>query len=406
MNILKNHKIKSFFIMLFPIALIINLVAANNPNLVEKYYTLGINVYIVKFLSSISSMFNYSLFEITVYTLLISIVATIVITIYFLIKQREKRLYILKTLTVNILCIASTVYFLFIILWGINYNRVPLEDTLKRNLEISKNTEIENQLKDKKLDRELGKESKDDNTDLINLYSYLIDKSNETRQLVLVDKKGIMKNNSDYKNVIERASKGYNSLEKLEIIPGIKGNYPNAKYILSSNLMSYTGITGIYFPFTGEANVNIDVPDFTLPATVSHEMAHQRGFASEDEANFIAYLSSTNNPDADFRYSGYTLALMYTSTALRETNYDEYVKLSEKISDDVRRDLAYNNEYWADFEGNIDEISSNLNNTYLKSNGVENGTKNYGQMVELLLIYYGDYKLNEKVEGDAYIFRE
>jgi len=73
------------------------------------------------------------------------------------------------------------------------------------------------------------------------------------------------------------------------------------------------------FPFTGEANVNISMPHTSIPFTACHEMAHQIGFAREDEANFIAYIACKNHPSPDFQYSGILSALInatntYTAT--------------------------------------------------------------------------------------------
>ena len=198
-----------------------------------------------------------------------------------------------------------------------------------------------------------------------------------------------MKTNSDYKGIIKRASLGYENITY--IFPSISGNYGNAKYILSSNLMCYTGITGIYFPFTGEANVNVGVPDLYIPSTTLHEMAHQRGYASEDEANFIAYLASINHPHIDFKYSGYILALNHTANAIYKADYEVYAELSKNISEGVLNDLRNNSEFWDKYEGKIDEISNDINNTYLKANGVSEGVKSYGKMVDLLLTYYKLY---------------
>ena len=221
--------------------------------------------------------------------------------------------------------------------------------------------------------------------DLANLYEFLIENANETRKLVK-SSDGVMKANTDYKGIINRAYLGYENI--LDLLPNLSGNYSNAKYVMSSKLMCYTGITGIYFPFTGEANVNVAIPDIYIPSTTLHEMAHQRGYASEDEANFIAYLASINHPDIDFKYSGYILALNHTANALYSTDYDTYVALSKNISEDVLFDLRNNREFWKRYEGKIDDISNEINNTYLKANGVSEGVKSYGKMVDLLLVYY------------------
>ena len=95
--------------------------------------------------------------------------------------------------------------------------------------------------------------------------------------------------------------------------------------------MSYTNITGIYSPFTAEANVNVSVPKSTLLFTTMHEMAHQRGFASENEANFIAYLTCIAHPDVDFQYSGYLNALNYVNRALALVDCRNTHHLKRKI---------------------------------------------------------------------------
>lgn len=365
-------KLRALSILLFPIALIINFICSKFPYFVEKYYSTNINKAIVQVLSKITGIIPFSLYELTMYFLVISLVSILLYFIYISILHRDRLKLFCKNIILNLLCGFSIAYFLFVILWGINYNRMPLQATLVQNYNDINNENI----------------SIPNNTakDLANLYEFLIDNTNKTRKLVSQDSNKIMKGNSDYKGIISRAQLGYDNI--LDIIPSVSGSYGNPKYVISSNLMCYTGITGIYFPWTGEANVNIKVPDLYIPSTVAHEMAHQRGFASEDEANFISYLASINHPDIDFNYSGYILALNHTASALRKVDYDTYKKLYENISDDVLRDLENNREFWQKYEGTIDQISNDFNNTYLKSNGIKEGTESYGKMVDLLLTYY------------------
>ena len=349
-------KLKLLSLLLFPLSIFINTVLSRYPHFIEKYYSISINKFIVEILSNISGIFPFSIYEITMYLIVISIALFIIYTIYIIINSPNKLKVFIKNSLLNILSIISIFYFLFIILWGLNF---------KYNKSISG------------IDK--TKE------DLANLYEFLIENANETRKLVK-SSDGVMKANTDYKGIINRAYLGYENI--LDLLPNLSGNYSNAKYVMSSKLMCYTGITGIYFPFTGEANVNVAIPDIYIPSTTLHEMAHQRGYASEDEANFIAYLASINHPDIDFKYSGYILALNHTANALYSTDYDTYVALSKNICEDVLFDLRNNREFWKRYEGKIDDISNEINNTYLKANGVSEGVKSYGKMVDLLLVYY------------------
>ena len=371
----KNLKLLS--LLLFPLSIIINTISSRYPYFIEKYYSNFINKFTVEALSKISSIVPFSIFEMIIYLVVFSILLFIIYFIYNIINNPKNLKYILKNSLLNILSIISTLYFLFIILWGLNYNRLPLEVSIIDNYNLNYNKSIT------KVEKT--------NEDLINLYKYLIEKSNETRDLVKTDN-NVFKANSDYKGIIKRAYLGYENIT--DIFPSISGNYKNAKYILSSNIMCYTGITGIYSPFTGEANINVAVPDLYLPSTTLHEMSHQRGYASEDEANFMAYLASINHPDIDFKYSGYILALNHTANALYKADYESYVKYSKNISDGVLNDLRNNNDFWNKYEGKIDEISNNVNNAYLKANGVSEGVKSYGKMVDLLLTFYNLYTFN------------
>ena len=368
-------KFKQFSLLLFPLALFINYIGSKFPGIVDKYYSLFIDKYIVSILSKISGIFPFSLYEITMYVIVFSVALFIVHLIKTTFTNRKNLIPLLKTSILNFLSILSISYFLFIILWGLNYNRTPLQETIisNYNTTYNKNVSFEGHTVE----------------ELANLYKFLIDKTNETRKLVLDDSNGVMKANSDYKNIISRAKLGYDNI--VDTLPQVGGSYADPKYVMSSNLMCYTGITGIYFPFTGEANINVAVPDLYIPSTTIHEMAHQRGFASEDEANFIGYLGSINHPDVDFNYSGYILALNHTANALYSADYDTYVELTKSISDDVRNDLRNNSEFWKKYEGKVDEISNKFNDSYLKANGVIEGTASYGKMVDLLLTYYGLY---------------
>ena len=370
-----NKKVRLFTLLLFPVAILINFIGSKFPHIVENYYSLSFNKFTVQILSRITGIIPFSLYEFTMYLIVISIVLFLISIIFITIKDIKKLKTFLKNSILNILSFLSIAYFLFIILWGLNYNRLPLEYTILNKYNSDNNSSISTPTHTAE--------------DLSNLYAYLIDKTNETRKLVSEDNNKVMKCNSNYKGVIDRAQLGYDSI--LNIIPSVSGTYSKPKFVISSNLMCYTGITGIYFPWTGEANVNIAVPDMYIPSTVLHEMAHQRGFASEDEANFLAYLSSINHPDIDFNYSGYILALSHTASALRKADPKSHEELTKKVSQDVFIDLKNNSEFWKKYEGDINKISNDFNNTYLKSNGIKDGTESYGKMVDLLLTYYSLY---------------
>ncbi len=332
----------------------------------------------VKVLSKISSRLYFSLFEILIYGVVLLVLIFILYSIFYIIKNPGKILLYLKNSILNIISVIGVIYFLFIILWGINYNRIDLQNSLIEDYNSSTNNNI--------------KKVEYDEEDLIELYKFLIKQCNETREKVSEDENKVMKCGSNYKETLNRAVNGYSNVNILNLDK--KGVYQRAKPIINSNLLCYTGITGIYSPFTGEANINVSSPDIYIPFTTMHEMAHQRGYASEDEANFLAYLACINNEDYDFRYSGYILALNYTAPALAKVDYNSLLSINKNLSKSVTDDLNNSNEFWKQYQGKVNEVSDSINNNYLKANGIKEGTVSYSKIVNLLLIYYSLYKFN------------
>jgi hypothetical protein len=83
---------------------------------------------------------------------------------------------------------------------------------------------------------------------------------------------------------------GYDNLAKEH--PYFKYKVLSVKKSLFSVPLTYMGFGGYLNPFTNEAQVNDLLPMYTFPLTTAHEMAHQIGFASENECNFIGVLAS------------------------------------------------------------------------------------------------------------------
>ena len=162
------------------------------------------------------------------------------------------------------------------------------------------------------------------------------------------------------------------------------------KPMLFSQFMSEINFTGFFFPFTGEANLNINSPRCLLPATIAHELSHQRGVAEEDEANFVAVMSCLADGDPDFVYSAALLAYIHLGNALYSSNYDAWLSVYESLDDGPRSDLRRNNEYWEQYETKAAEVSETVYDSFLQSNGQEEGIRSYGACVDLLVAYYID----------------
>ena len=162
------------------------------------------------------------------------------------------------------------------------------------------------------------------------------------------------------------------------------------KGIFCSKIMSAMNFTGFYFPFTGESNVNMDSPAMLLASTCAHELAHQRGIASEQQCNFLAVLACTRCDDANYHYAGWLLGYIHLSNALYRADYDAWREVYSMLSENVRADLRANNDYWARFETPAADVSEKVYESFLQTYGDDRGMQSYGACVDLLTVYYLD----------------
>ncbi len=157
------------------------------------------------------------------------------------------------------------------------------------------------------------------------------------------------------------------------------------KPVMSSDLWSYTHITGVYTFFTGEANINTVFPDYSIPYTAAHELAHQRGISREDEANFVAFLVCIGSDDAYIRYSGYLSLYEFVADALYQYDSDLYREVKQTLSIDVRYEMyAYSCFFDKYRDSTVGTISGAVNDATIKIQG----SRDYDAVVDLVVAYY------------------
>jgi hypothetical protein len=255
--------------------------------------------------------------------------------------------------------VGSAAYLLFLMLWGLNYQRQPFATTAGLDVRPAPVA------------------------DLRALSLTLVDQANSLRENVSEDDLGVMRVAGDTPGVLSRVETGLRAAA--ERYPVLSGRCARPKPLLLSKALSWLGLSGIYVPFTGEPNVNVDPPASELPFSAAHEVAHQRGFAREDEANYIAYLACRLHPDPDFRYSGLLSASIYTQNALLPVDRAAFEATEARRSPAVRRDLEALRSWIAEHQGTAMRVSERVNGAYLKAHGQAEGVRSYGRMVDLLL---------------------
>lgn len=357
-----NFRNRYLILLMLPFSILLTFAASQNPFITETIYSSVFYKVTSQILSNITGILPFSLGEFLLICTVVYFIFWLFKTLINIVRNGSKRILIIKHAFLKIFTVISIIYFCFIIMWGLNYHRLPLSEIISLKTE-------DNLIED-----------------LIAVCENLVEKNNSLRKLIQEDNNGVMHLPNGHRDVFKRAYLGYYEASKL--YPILKGNYGRPKGIVFSEIMSHLGISGIYSPFTLEANINVSIPHVLIPFTTCHEIAHQYGFAREDEANFIAYVTCNLHPDKDFQYSGNLLAMTYSMNSLYEYNTDKYREIYNMLDFSVKRDLADISAYWKKYEGPIERASSKVNDTYLKANQQEDGIKSYGRMVDLLIAEY------------------
>lgn len=349
-----------FLIILVPFSLILIITAKSFPTFAE-WYSRYILRYIALVFNNITGILPFSLIEILIILLIPTSITYIVFGIIKNVKSKHKK----KTLglfIINPICLLSILLFLFTTNYGISYYRYTFAETY--DLDVRNSTVDE----------------------LYNLCIYLAENTNYTRSQTISGENGEMILSQSLNDTLQEAKNAYNSINDKYFT--LYSGYSTCKKVIFSKLMSNTNTMGVFAPFTFEANINTNIPSMAIPLTICHELSHLRGYAREDEANFIAYIVCKNSTNSDFQYSAYCYSLRFALNKLYSADKEKYNEIYNMLSDDVKTDLIQYSQYWSQYQNKISEISHTVNNTYLKINGQKDGSQSYGRMVDLLLAEY------------------
>jgi len=356
-----RHKI---IISLIPVSLLLIFLARNSSFFAEHIYAKGIYKLLAQLISLITGLIPISVAELFIIAFPVIIIALIANFTKKLVTDKENRKKRLARGFINILCALSILLFSYTLMGGLNYYRYTF--STYSNLEICESTLEE----------------------LFSLTKSLALEAGTYRDSITsVDDNGVFVLSDNFLQLRKTATEAYKILA--EEYPVLGGYYGAPKPILMSGFMSATETTGIFIPFTMEANVNVDIPDFTIPHTMLHEMAHLRGFMREDEANYLGYKAGIVSDSIEFKYSSTMHALIHAGNALYSKSPDKYFEIRALYTEGMIKDLRQNSEYWAKYDDTvISTVSNKINDTYLKANAQSDGVQSYGRMLDLLLAEY------------------
>ena len=371
MKTLKNifSRIRSFFAPRIPLGgkicilisflcLIIHIISINVPAFADAV-TYSIGSFVRFTLAKLTAWLPFSFAEL----LIISIPLWMFLLIFFAIKAtKSEKPYAYARYVSFLLCIILSVYSSFVLTLGTSYHG----KTLDEKMGITTRAVSADELYDTALILIDGAEK-----ELENVYFKYGSSSVMPYDLDTL--------NAHLDKAVKKAANKYDFISYLGA---------DLKYVMLSEPMSYTHITGVYTFFTGESNININFPDYTIPFTAAHELSHQRGIARENEANFCAFLICMEADDPYIRYSAYVSMYEYFASPIYSADKELYSELYSYIDPKIRYEMIAFNEFFDKYEKNVaSTVSGAINDTYLQIQGQEQGSKSYGLVVDLAVAY-------------------
>ncbi|BBF43383.1 hypothetical protein lbkm_2071 [Lachnospiraceae bacterium KM106-2] len=354
--VLKKHEKRKIIVAtILLIAAVVIYAAAQNIQGFADWFNQYIYAKVSFIFAWISNWLPFSVVEFLVYGIILWGISSLIMSIAVKLKKRNTSKTIGSKLS-TIYLLLSIIAFLYVMNCGVNYYRTSFIEA--------------EHLEGKKYDKE----------ELVQVCQYLSDQINALEKKIPKSKDGVLVTDSsmvsEAPQIMKALSKKYKSLT---------GYYPRPKGLVVSEILSYQQLSGVYSPFTVEANYNDDMPDYYKAFTVLHELAHLRGFMQEEEANFISILACANSSDVRFQYSGYLVAYSYCMSELRGYDLESYGKIRNQLCKTANLEIEKRNAFWGKYEGKIAEVSDKVNDTYLKANAQVKGVQSYNEVVGLIV---------------------
>jgi uncharacterized protein DUF3810 len=326
------------------------------PGAVEKYYSRGIYPMIAWTQRVLFGWIPFSVGDLLYGAVFVVVMVWIIRSIRKLVRRELSRGWLVRGLR-RVVFVGLWVYVLFNLLWGLNYDRLGIADQLQLQV-LPYHTE-----------------------DLGRLTELIVKELNALDTVARRDRYRFSRTSYLRTDAVG----AYDSLAIVD--PRFAYRVRSVKASLFSYPGLYIGFAGYYNPFTGEAQVNVLDPDFTLPYTACHEMGHQLGYAKENEANFIGFLACRESSDPSVRYSTYLDLYQY---AFRELYFRDSVlarnyrgMLAPGVREDLRELRRFNRKYENELEPQVWAAYSR----YLRANGQPQGVNTYSEVTAWLIAF-------------------
>jgi hypothetical protein len=220
---------------------------------------------------------------------------------------------------------------------------------------------------------------------LIKITEFLIKKTNTLHSALANHDTLKIKTPYTKNEILEMAPDGYKNLKN--VFPHLRYYPESVKKSIYSYPLTYMGFSGYLNPFTNEAQVDGFIPLFKFPTTTTHEVAHQLGYAAENEANFLAFMASSYHPDPYIKYVGYAFGLRFCINEIYARDECLFEDMMADINEGILKDYKETRKFWDAHANPFEPFFKFFYGKFLKANNQIKGMDSYSYVVALLVNY-------------------
>ena len=346
-----------YLVFLLLVAVGIRLFAVND-SWVEKLYSLGLYPPVATVLRTLFGWIPFSIGDL-VYILSFLWVVRKTWGLVQWLRRRKAKEYLSWLLLRKYLKLSLLIYIVFSAFWGLNYYRQGIAAQLDLRMEPYS---VE---------------------DLFNLTLALQQRLNSLAEKV--DSVERVRYNEN-RTLFQKGTQTYQAAS--ETYPFLRYATSSLKPSLFTPVGHLVGFTGYYNPFSAEAQLKTSIPVFLKPFVVLHEIAHQQGYARENEASFVAYLAGKSSADVDFLYSVYFELYRDAIYECRRTPNKELTETIRKnLHARVRNDIRDLQLYLLRNRNFVEPFMSGVYDRYLKLNNQPKGKATYNEVIAYMIAY-------------------
>lgn len=271
-----------------------------------------------------------------------------------------------KNWLVDVFAAVAVIYFAFHVFWGLNYYRKPLHENLHLQHDYT-------------------------TAQLVAFTKELIPKANAIHLEITNNDTLRVEMPFTKKEIVRQAPLGYQNL--VDEFPHLEYHPKSVKFSIYSVPLTYMGFSGYLNPLTNEAQVDYLIPLYKMPTTTCHEVAHQLGYAAENEANFIGCLAAMNHDNIYFKYSGFAFGLRHCMNEIYKRDEDMFEALEKTINKGILKNFEESRDFWDSYQNPLEPIFKLSYNSFLKANNQSKGMESYNYVVALLVNYFEEKPL-------------